>query len=106
LNTLGNRLETRFNRNGDIDDKFAEIKTSNLYNFGDIEAGDRTQQVSKAADEYFLGKPLAPNLLVIDGDDGEEHFGSDYVGATVVARGYDPMTDTWSLQLENKEGTT
>jgi hypothetical protein len=88
-----------------VNKKFIEIKNSNLYNFGDVEAGDQTQAVTKAADEFFLGKPLHPTLLVIDGSDGQERFGSDYADATVVARGYDPMTDTWSLHLEGKDNS-
>lgn len=99
---------SNFESSAKIDYNFTQIKESNLFNYGKLDLGDSklTVAMSKAADEYFLGKPIGEDQVVMDVTSSgiQQISGKELTGYQVIKRGWDKINNVWELELVDGKG--
>lgn len=93
-----------------INDKYAEVKESRMFNTGRIQTGDDNLDiaVTKAKDEYFkAGRPIAQNeTVIIDGQSFSgaklAELGQEY---KIQSSSWDPGYNTFQIKLVGKDGS-
>jgi hypothetical protein len=90
-----------------IDAKFAEIKTSSVFNYGTIQTGNAQENIAitKALDDFLLGKSISAVAIptAYDVSAGQKITNPAILDGFVVKDyGWDPNTNTWEMILETK----
>jgi hypothetical protein len=91
----------------EIDAKFAEIKTSSVFNYGTIQTGNAQENIAitKALDDFLLGKSISAVAIptAYDVSAGQKITNPAILDGFVVKDyGWDPNTNTWEMILETK----